>query len=79
MELTDRQRELLEFERRWPKYNGDKIRAVSEFFDHTMRDYERLLEKVLELPSAREYDGELVSRARRLRRGQRWYFEKQQA
>lgn len=68
MELTDRQRELLEFERRWPKYNGDKIRAVSEFFDLSMRDYERLLERVLEL-----------SRARRLRRGQRWYFEKQQA
>ena len=78
MALTREQQEMLEFERRWPRLNGDKVRAVREYFDLSTADYERLLAKVLELPSAREYDPALVEAARRQRRGAKWYLEKQQ-
>ena len=77
MELTDTQRELLEFERRWPKYSNDKVRAVDEYFGFTYGEYERLLDAVLQVGAAREYDAVLVARLARQRRGEKWYLEKQ--
>lgn len=69
--------ELLEFERRWPDYGRGKIQAVEEFFDLSHRDYERALEAVLVLPAAKAYDADLVRTAVRLRRGMKWFNEKQ--
>lgn len=71
--LTPQQQEVLEFERRWPVHNGDKSRAVREYFMLSVAEYEQLLAGVLALPAAREYDRELVDAVERQRRGQQWY------
>lgn len=73
MALTPDQQAILEFERRWPRKDGDKRRAVQEYFDLSVSDYERLLARVLDLPSAAEYDPELVAAVKRQRRGEQWY------
>jgi hypothetical protein len=79
MTLTVHQQELLELERRYPRHNGNKILAVAERFDLTIAEYERQLAIVLEMPSARDYDSELVAKVKRLHRGERWFHERQQA
>ncbi|MCU1692205.1 MAG: hypothetical protein JWM64_1296 [Frankiales bacterium] len=73
MALTPAQQEMLEFERRWPRHNGDKTRALREYFDLSVHEYDRLLARVLDLPSAAEYDSALVTEVKRQRRGQQWY------
>lgn len=77
MELTREQQELLEFERRWPRYSNGKIQAVSEFFDLTHAEYEKRLGDVLEMPAAKEYAPALVHDAVRWRRGMTWFNERQ--
>lgn len=77
MELTAGQQELLEFERRWPRYSGGKVQAVSEFFDLTHTEYESRLVAVLTLPAAKEYAPALVRDAVRWRAGVKWFNEKQ--
>lgn len=78
MSLTVHQREVLEFERRFPRHTGDKSVAIREFFQMSVADYERDLDEVLSLPAAQEYDPLLVRRVSRFRRGQRWFHERQQ-
>lgn len=68
---------MLEFERRWPRFNGDKSNAVREYFDLSMADDERLLDAVLQLPSAQEYDSGLVASVKRQRDGMKWFLERQ--
>lgn len=71
--LTPEQQGVLEFERRYPRHNGDKEQAVRERFDLSPSAYERLLAEVLALPSARAYDSALVDAVSRERRGRAWY------
>lgn len=77
MDLTREQQELLEFERRWPRYSNGKIQAVDEFFALSHADYERELGAVLALPAAREYAPELVDSAVRWRKGVEWFNTRQ--
>jgi hypothetical protein len=74
--LTVHQREVLEFERRFPRHTNAKSIAVSEFFQLTMSAYESDLDAIVALPEAHEYDPALVREIARQRRGMRWYAER---
>ncbi len=66
-ELTDREREVLAFERQWWKYAGAKEQAVRELFDMSATRYYQVLNALLDRPAALEHDPMLVKRLRRLR------------
>ena len=65
--LSDRDREILEFERQWWKYAGAKETAVREKFDMSSTRYYQVLNTVIDRPEALEVDPLLVRRLRRLR------------
>ena len=65
--LSDRDREILEFERHWWKYAGAKEQAVRELFDMSATRYYQVLNALLDRPEALEADPMLVKRLRRLR------------
>lgn len=63
----DRERKILEFERYWWKYAGAKERAIREQFEVSATRYYQLLNEIIDLPAALEYDPILVKRLQRLR------------
>jgi len=65
--LSDRDREILEFERHWWKYAGAKETAVREKFDMSSTRYYQVLNALIDRPEALESDPLLVRRLRRLR------------
>ena len=65
--LSDRDREILEFERHWWKYAGAKETAVREKFDMSSTRYYQVLNALIDRPEALEDDPLLVRRLRRLR------------
>jgi hypothetical protein len=65
--LTDRERELLAFERQWWRYAGAKEQAVREAFDISATRYYQLLSELIDLPAALAHDPMLVKRLRRMR------------
>ena len=65
--LSDRDREILEFERQWWKYAGAKEQAVREKFDMSATRYYQVLNALIDQPEALEADPLLVRRLRRLR------------
>jgi hypothetical protein len=65
--LTDRDREILAFERRWWKYAGAKEEAARELFDLTATRYYQVLNTLIDSPAALEHDPMLVKRLRRVR------------
>ncbi|WP_326645535.1 DUF3263 domain-containing protein [Streptosporangium sp. NBC_01755] len=69
--LTDRERELLAFERRWWRHAGAKEQAVREAFDISATRYYQLLSELIDLPAALAHDPMLVKRLRRLRETRR--------
>lgn len=66
-ELTERDRRILVFERKWWKYAGAKEQAIREQFDMSATRYYQLLNTLIDLPAALAYDALLVKRLRRLR------------
>ena len=66
-ELSDREREILAFERQWWKYAGAKEQAVRELFDMSATRYYQVLNTLIDSPAALEADPMLVKRLRRLR------------
>lgn len=66
-ELSDRDIDILDFERSWWKHAGVKEQAIKERFDMSATRYYQLLNDLLELPEAMEHDPILVKRLRRLR------------
>jgi Protein of unknown function (DUF3263) len=66
-QLSDRDREILEFERQWWKYAGAKETAVREKFDMSSTRYYQVLNALIDRPEALEADPLLVRRLRRLR------------
>lgn len=70
-ELTDLDREVLDFERSWWKYPGAKDSAIRDQFDMSSTRYFQLLHAVLDKPAALEHDVLLVRRLRRLRDARR--------
>ena len=67
MELTDRDIDILDFERSWWKHAGIKEEAIRERFDMSATSYYKLLNELLEKPEAEAHDPILVKRLKRLR------------
>lgn len=65
--LSDRDRQILEFERQWWKYAGAKEQAVRDLFDMSATRYYQILNGLIDMPAALEFDPMLVKRLRRLR------------
>lgn len=65
--LTDRDREILAFERQWWKYAGSKEQAIKELFDMSSTRYYQVLNGLINNPAALAEDPMLIKRLRRLR------------
>jgi hypothetical protein len=66
-DLTDREREILGFERQWWKYAGAKEQAIKDLFDLSATRYYQVLNALIDRPEALVADPMLVKRLRRLR------------
>jgi uncharacterized protein DUF3263 len=67
--LTQREREILAFERQWWKYPGLKEQAIHELFAVSPTRYYQLVNRLIDKREALEADPMLVKRLRRLRSG----------
>lgn len=67
MQLTDRDRAILDFERSWWNESGPKEALIRERFELSATRYYQILNELLESPEAYEYDPLVVRRLRRLR------------
>ena len=67
--LTQRDRELLRFERQWWKYAGAKEQAIKALFDMSSTRYYQLLNALIEKEEALAADPMLIKRLRRSRSG----------
>jgi hypothetical protein len=65
--LTDREEQILAFERQWWKHAGSKEQAIRDAFSLSATRYYQLLNGLLDNPAALERDPVLVARLRRLR------------
>jgi hypothetical protein len=65
--LSERDRDILDFERQWWKYAGAKEQAVREKFDMSSTRYYLVLNALIDRPEALAHDPLLVRRLRRLR------------
>jgi hypothetical protein len=65
--LDDRDREILDFERRWWRHAGAKEQAIRDTFGLSATRYYQLLNRLLDEPAALAHDPVLVGRLRRLR------------
>ena len=66
-QLTEREREILSFERQWWKYAGAKETAIRDLFDLSATRYYQTLNALIDRPEALVHDPMLVKRLRRLR------------
>ena len=66
-ELTEREREILSFERQWWKYAGAKEQAIRDLFDMSATRYYQVLNGLIDRPDSLAADPMLVKRLRRLR------------
>lgn len=66
-ELSERDRDILDFERQWWKYAGAKEQAVRDKFDMSATRYYQVLNALIDRPEALAHDPLLVRRLRRLR------------
>jgi len=65
--LSEREQLILAFERKWWRHAGSKEQAIREQFELSATRYYQVLNKLLELPEAMEFDPVTVGRLRRLR------------
>ncbi|WP_174435799.1 DUF3263 domain-containing protein [Demequina globuliformis] len=65
--LSERDRAVLEFERRWWAHAGAKEEAIRSEFSLSVTQYYQVLGSLLESHAAVEFDPMLVTRLRRLR------------
>lgn len=66
-DLSERDAQILAFERKWWRYAGAKDDAISELFDLNATRYYQILNSLLDNPAALAYDPMLVKRLRRMR------------
>ena len=66
-ELSDRDRAMLAFERRWWRYPGAKEQAIRDEFGMPATRYYQILNGLLDTPEAVAADPVTVGRLRRLR------------
>jgi len=65
--LTEREQQILAFERQWWRHAGAKEQAIRDTFDLSATRYYQILNALLENPAALAHDPMLVKRLRRLR------------
>lgn len=76
MELSERDRAILDFERSWWQQDGAKEPAIREQLGLSGTRYYELLQQLCDSPAARAYDPLVIHRLRRLRdRRRRARFE----
>ncbi|WP_460704199.1 DUF3263 domain-containing protein [Myceligenerans halotolerans] len=66
-ELSDLEREILAFERKWWRFAGAKEEAARELFGVTSTRYYQVLNALIDTPAALAHDPMLVKRLRRVR------------
>ena len=66
-ELTERDREILAFEREWWKHVGAKERQIRERFGVSATRYYQILNELIATPGAMREDPMLVRRLQRMR------------
>jgi hypothetical protein len=66
-ELSERDQQVLAFERQWWKYAGAKEQAIRELFDMSATRYYQVLNALIDSPAALAHDPMLVKRLRRMR------------
>ena len=67
VDLSDRDQQILAFERQWWKYAGAKEQAIRELFAMSATRYYQVLNALIDNPIALEADPMLIKRLRRLR------------
>lgn len=65
--LSERDRQIVDFERQWWKYAGAKEQAIKDLFDMSSTRYYQLLNQLIDSQAALEHDPMLVKRLRRMR------------
>ncbi|GIG22575.1 hypothetical protein Cch01nite_32990 [Cellulomonas chitinilytica] len=65
--LSERDEQILAFERQWWKYAGAKEQAIRELFDMTATRYYQVVNALIDDPAALAHDPMLVKRLRRMR------------
>ena len=65
--LSERDREILDLERRWWDFTGTKEQAIREKFDMSTTRYYQVLNALIDREDALAFDPLLVKRLRRLR------------
>ena len=65
--LSERDQQILAFERQWWKYAGAKEQAIRELFGMSATRYYQVLNALIDRPQALAHDPMLVKRLRRLR------------
>jgi len=65
--LSERDQQILAFERQWWKYAGAKEEAIRELFDMSPTRYYQVLNALIDEPAALAHDPMLVKRLRRMR------------
>ena len=65
--LSERDRDILEFERRWWQHAGAKEAAIRSEFSLTAARYYQVLNALIDLPGALRHDPMLVKRLQRAR------------
>lgn len=66
-DLSERDREILAFERQWWKYAGAKEQTIRDKFDMSATRYYQVLNALIDRQEALAHDPMLVKRLRRLR------------
>lgn len=66
-ELSERDAQILRFERQWWKYAGAKEDAIRDLFEMSSTQYYQVLGSLLDSPAALAFDPMLVKRLRRMR------------
>lgn len=66
-DLSQRDRDILAFERQWWQFAGAKEQAVRDSFSMSATRYYQVLNALIDQPAALAYDPLLVKRLRRLR------------
>lgn len=65
--LSERDAEILDFEKAWWQARAPKEQVIRERFDMSASRYYQLLNSLIDRPEALEYDPLLVRRLRRMR------------
>lgn len=70
-QLTDADRQILDFERLWWRQAGSKEAAIRDLFDWSATRYHQRLNWLIDQPAAEAYAPSVVHRLRRLREQRR--------